>query len=1414
MSAFGLRTKVSDHTSDVDSDQRSIDSSSSLSHTTMSVSSPRSALRADDVDELRFPTLRLQVGAKTWRGHKRLGRDIEQFARFRTVVDFVVRERIVDAHVVEKLPAYPLMAAFSVRGVRVVATAESLSDRFSVVPMDKRDLAELVQALKLTKMLRAFPYSDVPDIWLRRTPGNAERTMIGVSSRYDDVLMASLRSPLVHGVLIRADASVSDRVEILTAHDMAELVANAEAHWVPYLDLVYYVLSPTPSGAPPIENTRAKALVRLSSTASLTSDVVVSIDADACKLPLDLKEAFVMAQQMDVHPLVRRIEDVRTNTARINVAAASSTGTVLTPQKVDAGLAVAKSAEQSLKALLLQSIKAFAAQLATFGDAPSPTAAHATAPTRLQPRALFTRSNTEPLAPQSSSVSPSRPELQRRRSSLATAAGGVSTASSAETYVVDTLHLRDAMRERGINMRFLPIVFAAVDSSRQPGVQTLVAGAIVARLAKTLFRFELLQDASTTDRWATRKHRAIAFIDSIMHGVFHADLPTPTCPIRECVGEQFWHVDAPTLLLLGPMASSAALDYACVFDGAALTQYRRVLRGNPSVLYMALLHALDAEMSASVLPALHEHRYVSMPFLRSESDLVFTRFRDDPLELESSLRWTTAQFFRLQFDDLRRQSGVGDVVTKSTSSLASDGRRTSDSFADVDSPQSYYRAILAHVRQSLGASAPLRLETSAVEWDAVHAVRSRLVKALRTAGNDDDESRSAAREHCDEAKELLRTNAATAFPLECVLALECLELASGSDDALVTPSSAWQRLLTALQFFYRPANQSQFAKASSSHPLFAIVYFMVHVGGLDRSQRLATRRTQLETAQLQDAWLRVIGSVDAHCRRAVAKSWTLDPVMAIATKAASAEFEKTAARSLHLKPASTSSLSSTASDERTDNELQFAKTARAMSTDSKLTAAAVRQDVLWFVESFLLPATRSSSWRLTHEAFERAVVAASGAKATLPAPGVGLVWGERCGVSLDEETQIANAPSDSKLGQLRARPVSSESLSLVLLPSTLRRIVQVACGYRHTALVTDNRQLYTFGYGECGRLGHGDEASVQTPTAVSFFTSLIESVGATVGGIAHVACGREHTMVTLVNGEVYGFGWAEAGRLGTGDTGCCAFPMKVVALQRIRMTACGREHTLALTLDGDVFAFGAGFGGRLGIGTEADEEFPVRVAGALNGVAVAKIDAGECHSAAVSRTGDVYTWGFGSTGALGTGTRENSLEPVKVSGPWTTEDTSDAMVSVACGSYHTLASTRSGRLFGWGDAAAGQLGADLVAAPDQVVLLPEEIRIPVRRRSPTTRGDQGDVSGAIREIATGTFTSAVALDDGRVFLWGSPGAGNGAPLRPEDAHVACVTALEDFAIARIACGASLLWEWCLGCVDHGIDSLSLLCVCL
>lgn len=147
-----------------------------------------------------------------------------------------------------------------------------------------------------------------------------------------------------------------------------------------------------------------------------------------------------------------------------------------------------------------------------------------------------------------------------------------------------------------------------------------------------------------------------------------------------------------------------------------------------------------------------------------------------------------------------------------------------------------------------------------------------------------------------------------------------------------------------------------------------------------------------------------------------------------------------------------------------------------------------------------------------------------------------------------------------------------------------KKVTSLSCGLEHSALIADN-QLYTWGLGESGRLGHGDQKNLFAPTLVAFFQNKNPQ---------HVICGSDWTTILTENGDLYTFGYGANGRLGIGSDTPQSSPQKVENLPRktIVQVACGHDHTMVLFDNGDVYGYGYGGNGRLGNGSELDEKLP------------------------------------------------------------------------------------------------------------------------------------------------------------------------------------------------------------------------------
>lgn len=241
--------------------------------------------------------------------------------------------------------------------------------------------------------------------------------------------------------------------------------------------------------------------------------------------------------------------------------------------------------------------------------------------------------------------------------------------------------------------------------------------------------------------------------------------------------------------------------------------------------------------------------------------------------------------------------------------------------------------------------------------------------------------------------------------------------------------------------------------------------------------------------------------------------------------------------------------------------------------------------------------------------------------------------------------------------------------------------VAVHSGGKHALALTQDGKVFSWGEGEDGKLGHGNRASLDKPR-------LIENLKSK--RIRDIACGSGHSAAIASNGELYTWGLGEYGRLGHGDTGTQLKPKLVDALvgQRVIQVACGSRdaQTMALTENGSVYSWGDGDFGKLGRGGSDGCYTPLLV-DRLNGLGVVQVECGAQFSLALTKYGEVWTWGKGDYFRLGHGNDNHVRRPTVVEGL-----RGKKVVHVAVGALHCLAVTDLGQVYAWGDNDHGQQG--------------------------------------------------------------------------------------------------------------------------
>jgi len=214
------------------------------------------------------------------------------------------------------------------------------------------------------------------------------------------------------------------------------------------------------------------------------------------------------------------------------------------------------------------------------------------------------------------------------------------------------------------------------------------------------------------------------------------------------------------------------------------------------------------------------------------------------------------------------------------------------------------------------------------------------------------------------------------------------------------------------------------------------------------------------------------------------------------------------------------------------------------------------------------------------------------------------------------------------------------------------KVVFISCGAVHTAAVTDAGGLYTWGFGGEGRLGHGDTAMRLTPTLVAAIGQRF-GTGPLRARVMAVSGGGFHTAAITEDGDLWTWGQGRDGALGHGDRESKLLPTKVASPLVCGDTAwaanvhCASSHTAAVAENGDIYTWGKGENGCLGHGDDADRLSPTLNAHLHKcGAKVLHAACGHSHVVCVTHDGCVWSWGYGKTGALGSDSMRHSLVPV------------------------------------------------------------------------------------------------------------------------------------------------------------------------
>ncbi|KAI2497823.1 hypothetical protein MHU86_16657 [Fragilaria crotonensis] len=293
--------------------------------------------------------------------------------------------------------------------------------------------------------------------------------------------------------------------------------------------------------------------------------------------------------------------------------------------------------------------------------------------------------------------------------------------------------------------------------------------------------------------------------------------------------------------------------------------------------------------------------------------------------------------------------------------------------------------------------------------------------------------------------------------------------------------------------------------------------------------------------------------------------------------------------------------------------------------------------------------------------------------------------------------------------------------------------VQVAAAAHHSLILTRQGHVYACGLGKGGRLGTSDKEQ-STPVPLRVKGPLLKR------HVTFVAAAENHSICVTKDGIVFSWGSNRFGQLDASSSSnyaICPFPTRVADMKKPCIAvAAGDRHSVALTRFGEVYTWGDNTAGQLGRNRKSGVE---RVEALWNrGERVAiQVEASEKSTLVLvgpsgrnSRVNSVYTWGHGNRVPIKVTFDVGTVNQTGLCNP----------VDIACARHHNAAVTKDGRVFTFG------LHAETLASKQSSSLV---VASPVTGMYPENGG------GFAVAVSASDQRTAVVTSQGHLFTWGS-----------------------------------------------------------
>ena len=302
--------------------------------------------------------------------------------------------------------------------------------------------------------------------------------------------------------------------------------------------------------------------------------------------------------------------------------------------------------------------------------------------------------------------------------------------------------------------------------------------------------------------------------------------------------------------------------------------------------------------------------------------------------------------------------------------------------------------------------------------------------------------------------------------------------------------------------------------------------------------------------------------------------------------------------------------------------------------------------------------------------------------------------------------------------------------------------IYVKAGRDCSFAIDENGEIHSWGRNQDGALGLGFVEEYQTPRKLDYF----KDVNVKIKSIAGT---NKSTYILTQDSEIYFWGMDD------NDSDSKLFSLTPKYFNdrynplfnvEIDTLVAGWTHVVALTKNGDLYSWGDNSMGAFGTGAYNPNKssIPIKmdiVNTNLSNEKIVKLAASERGVMALTESGKIFVWGENWDKYIGTLSDDKHIYlPTEI---YTAESemNGEKIIDISAGRFHYLALSETGKLFTWGNNNWGKLGNGTTQS--------ERFPIPVNLSADLSSGE------SIKLISANSGQSAIVTSKGRVFIWGS-----------------------------------------------------------